>query len=46
MITYAKMLIGYKADYSVKWFRVIKGGLIAYKNGSEWVIVDKIKGTR
>jgi hypothetical protein len=43
MTAYTKMLVGYKADYSRSVFTVLKGGLIAYKNGSEWIVVDKLR---
>ncbi|MDR0666826.1 MAG: hypothetical protein LBF71_05390 [Campylobacteraceae bacterium] len=46
MTTYTKMLVGYKADYSRSVFTVLKGGLIAYKNGSEWIVVDKLRSTK
>jgi hypothetical protein len=39
------MLKGEKANYSRTVFFVIKG-LIAYKNGSGYVVVDKLKGMK
>ncbi|MDR2342892.1 MAG: hypothetical protein LBD84_07635 [Campylobacteraceae bacterium] len=46
MTTHIKMLVGHKADYSVKWFSIVKGGYIAYRHCDKWIIVDIIKGTR
>ncbi|MDR2790253.1 MAG: hypothetical protein LBB59_04695 [Campylobacteraceae bacterium] len=46
MTTYTKMLIGHRADYSIKWFQIIKGGLIAYKHCDEWIVVDMVRGTK
>jgi hypothetical protein len=42
MIWQAKMWKGYKADYSRKWFEILKGGLIADKTTGQ--VVDKLKG--
>jgi hypothetical protein len=45
MIWKAKMWRGKRADYSRTVFFVVKG-LIAYKNGSGYVVVDKLKGMK
>jgi hypothetical protein len=40
------MLVGNRADYSVKWFQIIKGGYIAYWDGKKWVVVDVARRTK